>query len=184
MAGMSAAEHFIRNGLKNIAIFEAKERLGSRILTNYSFAENAAIELGAQWIHGATVANNFYNLANIQRLIKDEKCTTSKGTFLLKGGKVVDDEFIESVKKQFGKINFEKANFSNVEQCFNQQFVKISSKFAESEKEVLSATFNVFKLSRMSFDGSKLNSALAGVEPYTNMPCDLDTIEGNDKFIK
>ena len=62
MAGLSAANHLIENGIKDIVVLEARDRTGGRI---HTIKHNGRpLELGAQWIHGGCPANSVFNLAN------------------------------------------------------------------------------------------------------------------------
>lgn len=62
MAGLSAAQHLVANGVKDIVVLEARDRLGGRIHTLAH--QGKPLELGAQWIHGGCPANSVFNLAN------------------------------------------------------------------------------------------------------------------------
>src|SRR4051794_29742505 len=50
-AGLSAAVELARAGM-DVAIVEARERIGGRMYTTYDPATNAAVEFGAEFIHG------------------------------------------------------------------------------------------------------------------------------------
>ena len=62
IAGLSAANHLIENGVKDIVVVEARDRVGGRIHTVKH--NGRPLELGAQWIHGGCPANSVFNLAN------------------------------------------------------------------------------------------------------------------------
>ena len=62
IAGLSAANHLIENGIKDIVVIEARDRIGGRIHTVKH--NGRPLELGAQWIHGGCPANSVFNLAN------------------------------------------------------------------------------------------------------------------------
>lgn len=52
IAGLAAAEHLIANG-KSVVLAEARERVGGRILTDFSpFSPDLPVELGPEFIHG------------------------------------------------------------------------------------------------------------------------------------
>lgn len=52
IAGLAAAEHLIANG-KSVAIVEARERVGGRIMTDFSPCHaDLPVELGAEFVHG------------------------------------------------------------------------------------------------------------------------------------
>lgn len=66
MAGLSAANHLIKNGITDFKVLEARSRIGGRIIgINVG---NQPIELGANWIHGV-LGNPMYELAMANGLI-------------------------------------------------------------------------------------------------------------------
>lgn len=73
MAGLSAANHLLKNGIKDFLIIEARNRIGGRIISIP--LKNHRIELGANWIHGVlgnpifeiAMANNLVNIINIPK---------------------------------------------------------------------------------------------------------------------
>ena len=62
IAGLSAAKHFNDNGLDDFLVLEARDRIGGRIHT-IQLENDRPLELGAQWIHGGSNANNVFELA-------------------------------------------------------------------------------------------------------------------------
>lgn len=66
MAGLSAANHLVKNGCKNFKILEARNRIGGRICQIDIGASK--VELGANWIHGV-LGNPIYELAMANGLI-------------------------------------------------------------------------------------------------------------------
>lgn len=70
LAGLSAAAHLVQNGLDDICVLEAKDKIGGRISTIE--VNGKPLDLGAQFIHGACPANSVYNLANKLKLCGNE----------------------------------------------------------------------------------------------------------------
>lgn len=66
MAGLSAANHLIKNGISDFKILEARSRIGGRIIGINVGNQN--VELGANWIHGV-LGNPMYELAMANGLI-------------------------------------------------------------------------------------------------------------------
>ncbi|GLG96486.1 Protein anon-37Cs [Gryllus bimaculatus] len=66
MAGLSAANHLIKNGVTDFKILEARNRIGGRIIS-VNMGHNK-VELGANWIHGV-LGNPMYELAMANGLI-------------------------------------------------------------------------------------------------------------------
>lgn len=65
-AGLSAANSLISNGIKDILIVEARNRIGGRIIS--IDMDSSRIELGANWIHGV-LGNPIFELAMKHGLI-------------------------------------------------------------------------------------------------------------------
>ncbi|KAJ0183318.1 hypothetical protein K1T71_001294 [Dendrolimus kikuchii] len=73
MAGLSAANYFLKNGMEDFLILEARKRIGGRIISIPM--KNHNVELGANWIHGVlgnpifeiAMANNLVNIINIPK---------------------------------------------------------------------------------------------------------------------
>ncbi|XP_053693318.1 peroxisomal N(1)-acetyl-spermine/spermidine oxidase [Sabethes cyaneus] len=66
MAGLSSANHLVKNGCKDFAILEARNRVGGRIIGIELGSQK--IELGANWIHGV-LGNPMFELAMQHGLI-------------------------------------------------------------------------------------------------------------------
>ncbi|XP_059057438.1 spermine oxidase [Achroia grisella] len=73
IAGLSAANYLIKNGMEDFVILEARKRIGGRIVSIP--LKNHNIELGANWIHGVlgnpifemAMANSLVNIINIPK---------------------------------------------------------------------------------------------------------------------
>lgn len=73
MAGLSAANYLLKNGIEDFLILEARKRIGGRIISIPM--KNHNVELGANWIHGVlgnpifelAMANNLVNIINIPK---------------------------------------------------------------------------------------------------------------------
>ncbi|XP_015585387.1 spermine oxidase [Cephus cinctus] len=66
MAGLSAANHLLKNGLTDFLIVEGRGRIGGRIVA--AQMGNEKVELGANWIHGV-LGNPIFELAMANGLI-------------------------------------------------------------------------------------------------------------------
>ncbi|XP_046429966.1 spermine oxidase [Neodiprion virginianus] len=66
MAGLAAANHFLKNGETDFVLLEARGRIGGRIVAIEM--GNEKIELGANWIHGV-LGNPIFELAMANGLI-------------------------------------------------------------------------------------------------------------------
>ena len=57
IAGVEAAQKLYSNGVENILLLEAQDRLGGRIHTTFLDNDKTMpIEIGANWIHGIVVS--------------------------------------------------------------------------------------------------------------------------------
>ncbi|KAJ8723295.1 hypothetical protein PYW08_003207 [Mythimna loreyi] len=73
MAGLSAANYLLKNGMEDFVILEARKRIGGRIISIPM--KNQNVELGANWIHGVlgnpifeiAMANGLVNIINIPK---------------------------------------------------------------------------------------------------------------------
>ncbi|XP_075975654.1 spermine oxidase [Anticarsia gemmatalis] len=73
MAGLSAANYLLKNGMQDFIILEARKRIGGRIISIPM--KNQNVELGANWIHGVlgnpifeiAMANSLVNIINIPK---------------------------------------------------------------------------------------------------------------------
>lgn len=70
MAGISAAHYLVENGVSDVILVEASDRIGGRIQT--IFREGKPLELGAEWIFGGCPSNSLFNLANRLKLLGKE----------------------------------------------------------------------------------------------------------------
>uniref|UniRef100_A0A1B6EDQ6 Amine oxidase domain-containing protein n=2 Tax=Clastoptera arizonana TaxID=38151 RepID=A0A1B6EDQ6_9HEMI len=66
MAGLSAANHLLKNDMSDFLVLEARKRIGGRIVSIN--IENQRFELGANWIHGV-LGNPMYEIAMANGLI-------------------------------------------------------------------------------------------------------------------
>ena len=62
MSGLAAAKELIDNGVVNVIVLEAQDRVGGRVRTDYSLG--VAFDEGASWIHGPDGRNPITDLAS------------------------------------------------------------------------------------------------------------------------
>ncbi|XP_062578353.1 spermine oxidase-like [Saccostrea cucullata] len=134
IAGISAARHLIKNGIRQVKILEAMNRLGGRIHTVNGDA--GKIDFGAQYIHGGE-DNSLYQIAVKHDLI-DRSSTPTKGSvastfygneFYKENGsripkKIVKEvnEFLESVHKECNGIDNNTNYHESMGNCFERRF--------------------------------------------------------------
>ena len=115
IAGLSAADTLIQNGITNFTILEASSRLGGRMYTT-ELDNGNIIDLGAQFIDGSSNANSIYNLA-------------VKNNLLVERASIEDEEkLLEQIYTSEGRLidhyNVEKALelFVPIEEYINYYF--------------------------------------------------------------
>ncbi|XP_046549103.1 spermine oxidase-like [Haliotis rubra] len=119
IAGLTAASHLKNNGLTNVTLLEAQERLGGRIHT-VKFGESV-LDLGAQWIHGLK-GNCVYKLAKEHDLVTVEEDKAENNTrsrldeidgylFLTSKGEEVDKTIVNKMVKIWDEIYIEAEEF-------------------------------------------------------------------------
>ena len=71
IAGLTAAYHLKSNGINDVLILEARDRIGGRLYP-FDLSENCGIQLGAQWIHGACQENPLFEFCEKEGLLSAE----------------------------------------------------------------------------------------------------------------
>ncbi|XP_028668897.2 polyamine oxidase (exo-N4-amino) 1 isoform X1 [Erpetoichthys calabaricus] len=102
-AGVGAATKLLKNGFRNVQIVEAEPHIGGRIIGT-KFGQSW-IDLGAQYIHGASPSNPVYVMAKDMGLLNDstEEESESKGWRVFsKQNKKIDTTFAKQVY-EFGE---------------------------------------------------------------------------------
>ncbi|KAK9502115.1 hypothetical protein O3M35_012706 [Rhynocoris fuscipes] len=148
LAGLSAAQTLIQCGLNNVTILEAASRPGGRIFT--CDCDRQPVDLGAQWIYGASNGNMIFNLACQEGLIKYpvNRLSPYRGIYLTKQGTVISEYICDRAIKEFDKINVkakelhskidEKLNApTTLETYFNKHIEDVlRQKFTKNEQEL------------------------------------------------
>eukprot|EP00095_Tigriopus_kingsejongensis_P004146 maker-scaffold703_size109190-snap-gene-0.19 protein:Tk04146 transcript:maker-scaffold703_size109190-snap-gene-0.19-mRNA-1 annotation:"peroxisomal n1-acetyl-spermine spermidine oxidase" len=70
IAGISAAHYLVQNGVSDVLVLEATDRIGGRVQTIKH--NGKPLELGAEWVFGACASNSVYNLANRLKLLGED----------------------------------------------------------------------------------------------------------------
>lgn len=111
VAGISAARHLRQHGYTNVQILEAKHRIGGRIFT-VPFGKSAGnfVELGANWIHGASVQNPLFTTAIENGHLKSqdlELVDRRVGLFYTSDGRIIDPKLAFAAFDIFMKLDLE-----------------------------------------------------------------------------
>ncbi|CAB0005810.1 unnamed protein product [Nesidiocoris tenuis] len=163
IAGLSAAHRLHQCGIRDVVILEAANRLGGRAYT--CTFEGHSVDLGAQWIKGATIANPVFNLASQEKLllIPTDLVKPFRGTFIHSDGTPVPDEIRDKsariyrtilchVKELYGDPDETAIHLDNSIWTFIMKHIELETSGmgaaeAEEVKNVLSAMMNCLKSS-------------------------------------
>ncbi|XP_073823148.1 protein anon-37Cs [Musca autumnalis] len=152
LAGLSAANHLIKNGFKRTIVLEATDRYGGRI--NSKHFGDAFCELGAKWITIDASHNTVYELLQQSSVLpkkiqqKEETVYVNiKGTKINKHLPEVVDVFFKKLcagvelKNRYAKGNLDELN--NVYSYFQAESSKIiNAMFKEKERLLVADIFN------------------------------------------
>src|SRR5690242_9825482 len=97
-SGMTAALELAKAG-RQVVLIEAKLRAGGRVFTEHDPAVNAAIELGAEFIHG--LPQEIWDLLRAHEIPAHE---VQGDTWCLQKGKLTECDFFEDVNEIFGRM--------------------------------------------------------------------------------
>ncbi|XP_076315742.1 spermine oxidase-like [Tachypleus tridentatus] len=166
MAGLSAVEHLIRNGMTNIVVLEAAKsktvctytlhfRYGGRIHTVYFGRQNSIVELGANWIHGGSPANPVFNLVVQNGLLPGNINYYERDNchFVTSSGSMVEREMSKTVYGLFQDLEKE---MSHLEKCPTGTSVK---EYINQREEDMVRTFK-------SDEGSLVHSMFSFLKKY------------------
>ncbi|XP_044728368.1 peroxisomal N(1)-acetyl-spermine/spermidine oxidase-like [Chrysoperla carnea] len=108
IAGLSAAQHLARGGIKNFIILEATDRPGGRIHSKW--LGDVVTEMGAHHIEGGCSENPIFNLACQEGLLKPplpRSKSPNCGLFCTSEGKIINLDICISAYKVFQQIQQE-----------------------------------------------------------------------------
>ncbi|XP_063056321.1 peroxisomal N(1)-acetyl-spermine/spermidine oxidase-like [Engraulis encrasicolus] len=182
-AGIGAATKLVSLGFKDVTILEASGEAGGRV-ANVSFGQ-AKVDIGAQFIHGASKVNPVYNLMKQHGLLTD--LVSKKGNDLIfhsKGHKVTG-LFAGLVFVAGGRI-IEKKHKGNLGKNLGDHFAERSEALVnkwwlsdEAKMNALNTLTVAGRFALTALGAPALNSvALNCYEYFINMGEDLD-MEGN-----
>ncbi|XP_027194444.2 spermine oxidase-like isoform X1 [Dermatophagoides pteronyssinus] len=142
IAGIYAARTLYRNGLNDVIIFEASDRIGGRIWS-IKQDNDEWIEFGAQWIHGQQ-DNILYEYASTRDLIADPKYDygiEGNGYYCNENGETIDDDDeCPLVKKLINYLDESKNRMNNAIECDQNvfdYFVEQFNQFIQSSNDII-----------------------------------------------
>lgn len=131
MAGLSAAETLLKNGVTNIRIVEATDRYGGRVYTkNWN---NGNCELGAKFVDfpfDTTILKTYGDVG-----ICNEKCPDFN--FFKSDGSLIDLKISSCVRKEFANL---RNSFENMRSIINSSTENMTNIIRNVQKQCLQAT--------------------------------------------
>lgn len=101
LSGISAAAKLIENGLEDVVVLEAENRIGGRVYsTNFA---GGVVDLGAQYVHGEK-GNAIYELVNPHSELKMLKNNESDFDYFRSNGETVSREIGYAIDKKLSKF--------------------------------------------------------------------------------
>lgn len=91
-AGIASGAKLLENGINNIILLEAEDRIGGRIHT-VSFGENQ-VDLGAQWCHGKE-KSIVYEMVDAEGVLSETDDNIRRMSFIRSNGTLVDGRLCE-----------------------------------------------------------------------------------------
>lgn len=119
-SGIAAATKLYENGLSDITILEAENRIGGRI-HSVEFG-GSIVDLGGQWVHGE-VGNLIYDIVKDLDLLSPSFNTYEDMTFYLPDSTVMDKKITDALFKIGEEILFDE-DAKNVPGTFGDFFIK------------------------------------------------------------
>ncbi|KAK9502166.1 hypothetical protein O3M35_012750 [Rhynocoris fuscipes] len=122
IAGLSAAHHLIEHGCENVVLYEATDKIGGRIQSNW--LGDTSIDLGPNTINGCSIANSFFNLVNREDLLSTplQRYDPDKCKFISPDGRIFDDTSIPN--DIFNKILDQAANAQSSGKGYNATSIR------------------------------------------------------------
>lgn len=181
LAGLATAKHLVKNGLQDLRILEARNRVGGRVLSVQIGHTKA--ELGATWIHGV-LGNPLYEIAATQNLLdattiqkpQNVAATTESGRRLplsiLQEVYEAYFWFFKRCEEYFLCKNQPPEGVSSVGQHIELEISIYLQRFSPHQRRVRRQVFN-YLLSReccITGASSLLDVGLAGIGSYAELP--------------
>lgn len=181
LSGLSAADHLIKNGVKEILVLEAANRYGGRIHTVK--LDEAVCELGAKWINANDNPGSLFSLAQQGGLIDRRSFDSSQENFFIINKETMDEDIVQLVSVLFRDMikGAEKYLHQEVpidertaDMYFKKIMNKILAKMPPSEVETTKSVFNTLMRNLSCQLGSDLGyihvKHLANIAKYLNNP--------------
>jgi CubicO group peptidase (beta-lactamase class C family)/monoamine oxidase len=160
MSGLSAANQLQENGIEDVLILEAQDRIGGRVWTD-TLGESIAVDLGASWIHGE-LGNPLTELADEHGVIRAKTDYENDVTYNESG---IEIEINEDIWDDFQDATWDApdAALSEIYEDFIEE-----NELDEEEKVYLSFLINTSIENEFAADFTQLsaNSLDAGAKLY------------------
>ncbi|CAG0891097.1 unnamed protein product [Darwinula stevensoni] len=166
LAGLSAAEHLARNGIGNVVVLEATDRAGGRVQTDTRTFGGEKVEMGATFVHGGSLNNPIYHLANrLQLFSSPPKRVTQEqwvqsDKFLAFDARYIDEDVVGNATRLFAEA-LEKMDEDNpvpVVRHLNR-FLRDAHSDSESDSRDFQLVWNALKNLEQLDVGAELEKA-------------------------
>lgn len=120
-SAIAAATKLYENGLTNITILEAENRIGGR-LNSVEFG-GSIVDLGGQWVHGEN-GNVVYDMVKNLDLLSPSFNTYEDMTFYLPNGSVLDKQITDKLFRIAKEVLSNEEAGKNESGTFGNFFIK------------------------------------------------------------
>ncbi|XP_041349505.1 spermine oxidase-like [Gigantopelta aegis] len=177
IAGLSAAAHLVKQGVRRITVLEASNRIGGRMRTQ-PFG-SGIIELGANWIHGASLNNSVFTLASQHALLTPYvTLNRMEGYCYTEDGHAISTDVTEKVVSAYHQIGKDleesdsfKTSYVSYEEFVDTRIDECLSTMRQSDQRDAKAVFNCLKNRDRFHNGSDLGDcSLKGIGIYEELP--------------
>lgn len=172
LSGISAGAKLLENNFENILILEAEDRIGGRI-HSVPFS-NGLIDLGGQWIHGAT-NNVVYDLVHDYFQFGDTGVDSTPPIFLNSTGKPIKHKQVVKLAELARKVLTLYPEMAKFNGSLGSFFIK---RFARALKSIkLTKTQMGIAIQIIDFYHKEINT-LNGSETWFDISARLNAISG------
>ncbi|RZC34913.1 Amino oxidase and/or NAD binding 8 domain containing protein [Asbolus verrucosus] len=120
-AGIAAATRLLENGINDIIVLEAENRIGGRV-HSVEFG-GSVVDLGGQWCHGEE-GNVVYEMVKDLNLLSPSQNNYSDFTYYLSNGTVIDKAITNHLVKIADDVFEDEEAARKTEGTFGDYFIK------------------------------------------------------------
>lgn len=161
LAGLSAANHLIKNGFTRTILLEAKERCGGRVISQK--LGDSFCELGAKWVNIDSVSNSAYEV--ITKTPSIQKKLPQRGDMIyvsIQGDKLKNPKFAKAIELWFSKLCLGNELEDKLSHNSLMDLNNVHSYFRTETERIISSHFKVkedIRMAKAIFEGLAKNFA-------------------------